>query len=59
MPVKDDISGLNKMQKILCSSLEASEAEKKLLDRELDEYEREKDAGIAWREAIAQLRARG
>lgn len=34
-----------------------TEAEKQLLDRELAEFERDGDAGIPWRAAIAQIRS--
>jgi ribosome recycling factor len=36
-----------------------SDAEKRLLDQELEDYERDKESGTPWREVIAELRARG
>jgi hypothetical protein len=33
-----------------------SEAEKRVLDREWEEYQRDKDPGTPWREFIAELR---
>jgi putative addiction module component (TIGR02574 family) len=36
-----------------------SEAEKKLLDQEWEEYQRDKDPGTPWREFIAELRSEG
>jgi hypothetical protein len=35
-----------------------SEAEKRLLDQEWEDYQRDKNTGTPWREVMAELRAR-